>query len=219
MYGKVMEVPQSEDTPFYPRSPYACAKMFAHWQTVNYRESYNLFATNGILFNHESPRRGETFVTRKITRAVARIVSGKQTKLFMGNLDAKRDWGYAKDYVRAMWLMLQQDKADDFVIATGETHSVEEFLQLAFGRVNLEWKDYVEFDPRYLRPTEVDLLIGQPAKAKKQLNWAPTVTFEELVNLMVDADLRAVGVQPPSANNGANQEQAIVREQFAGMSF
>lgn len=219
MYGKVMEVPQSEDTPFYPRSPYACAKLFAHWQTVNYRESYNLFATNGILFNHESPRRGETFVTRKITRAVARIVSGKQTKLFMGNLDAKRDWGYAKDYVRAMWLMLQQDKADDFVIATGETHSVEEFLQLAFGRVNLEWKDYVEFDPRYLRPTEVDLLIGQPAKAKKQLNWAPTVTFNELVNLMVDADLRAVGVQPPSDNNGTNQEQAIVREQFAGMSF
>lgn len=219
MYGKVMEVPQSEDTPFYPRSPYACAKMFAHWQTVNYRESYNLFATNGILFNHESPRRGETFVTRKITRAVARIVSGKQTKLFMGNLDAKRDWGYAKDYVKAMWLMLQQDKADDFVIATGETHSVEEFLQLAFGRVNLEWKDYVEFDPRYLRPTEVDLLIGQPAKAKKQLNWAPTVTFNELVNLMVDADLRAVGVQPPSDNNGKNQEQAIVREQFAGMSF
>jgi GDPmannose 4,6-dehydratase len=219
MYGKVMEVPQSEDTPFYPRSPYACAKMFAHWQTVNYRESYNLFATNGILFNHESPRRGETFVTRKITRAVARIVSGKQTKLFMGNLDAKRDWGYAKDYVKAMWLMLQQDKADDFVIATGETHSVEEFLQLAFSRVNLEWKDYVEFDPRYLRPTEVDLLIGQPAKAKKQLNWAPTVTFNELVNLMVDADLRAVGVQPPSENSGANQEQAIVREQFAGMSF
>jgi GDPmannose 4,6-dehydratase len=186
---------------------------------VNYRESYNLFATNGILFNHESPRRGETFVTRKITRAVARIVAGKQNKLFMGNLDAKRDWGYAKDYVKAMWLMLQQDKPDDFVIATGETHSVEEFLGLAFGRVNLNWKDYVEFDPRYLRPTEVDLLIGDPTKAKTQLKWEPSVTFEELVALMVDADLRAVGVEPPTISNGVNKEQAIVREQFAGVSF
>jgi GDPmannose 4,6-dehydratase len=171
MYGKVQEIPQKETTPFYPRSPYACAKLYAHWQTVNYRESYDLFACNGILFNHESPRRGETFVTRKITRAVARIVAKKQEKLFMGNLDSKRDWGYAKDYVRAMWLMLQQDQPDDYVVATGETHSVEEFLELAFGRVNLNWRDYVEFDPRYLRPAEVDLLIGDPTKVKKQLNW------------------------------------------------
>ncbi len=196
MFGKVLAVPQTETTPFYPRSPYACAKVYAHWQTVNYRESYDLFACNGILFNHESPRRGETFVTRKITRAIARIVAGQQKKLFMGNLDAKRDWGYAKDYVRAMWLMLQQDEPDDYVVATGETHSVREFLDIAFGYVNLDWQDYVEFDERYLRPTEVDLLIGDPAKARQKLGWEPSVTFEQLVNLMVEADLKALGLVP-----------------------
>lgn len=195
MFGLVQEVPQRETTPFYPRSPYACAKVYAHWQTVNYREAYSLFACNGILFNHESPRRGETFVTRKITRAVARIVAGQQNKLYLGNLDAKRDWGYAKDYVRAMWLMLQQEQPDDYVIATGETHSVREFLELAFGYVGLNWQDYVEFDPRYLRPTEVDLLLGDPTKAKRVLGWQPTVTFPELVALMVEADLHAVGIQ------------------------
>lgn len=205
MYGLVQEVPQSEKTPFYPRSPYACAKVYAHWQTVNYRESYNLFACNGILFNHESPRRGETFVTRKITRAVARIVAGQQKKLYLGNLDAKRDWGYAKDYVQAMWLMLQQEQPDDYVVATGETHSVKEFLDLAFGHVNLKWEDYVEFDPRYLRPAEVELLIGDPAKAKAKLGWQPSVTFPELVALMVNADLQAVGI---TSNNG----QAITSE-------
>lgn len=195
MFGLVQEVPQRETTPFYPRSPYACAKVYAHWQTVNYREAYNLFACNGILFNHESPRRGETFVTRKITRAVARIVAGQQNKLYLGNLDAKRDWGYAKDYVRAMWLMLQQEQPDDYVVATGETHSVREFLELAFGHVGLNWQDYVEFDPRYLRPTEVDLLLGDPTKAKTVLGWQPSVTFPELVALMVEADLHAVGIQ------------------------
>ncbi|WP_088888915.1 GDP-mannose 4,6-dehydratase [Leptolyngbya ohadii] len=199
MYGLVQEVPQKETTPFYPRSPYACAKVYAHWQTVNYRESYSLFACNGILFNHESPRRGETFVTRKITRALARIVAGQQKKLYLGNLDAKRDWGYAKDYVRAMWLMLQQDEPDDYVIATGETHSIREFLDLAFKHVNLSWQDYVEFDERYLRPAEVDLLIGDPAKAKQKLGWQPSVTFEGLVHLMVEADLRALGLIPLSS--------------------
>jgi len=200
MFGKVQEVPQNETTPFYPRSPYACAKVYAHWQTVNYRESYNLFACNGILFNHESPRRGETFVTRKITRAVARILAGKQDKLYLGNLDAKRDWGYAKDYVKAMWLMLQQRQPDDYVIATGETHSVREFLDLAFNYVHLKWRDYVEFDQRYIRPSEVDLLIGSPDKAKKQLGWQPSVTFEELVALMVEADLAALGMSPPDGS-------------------
>ncbi|HIK53649.1 MAG TPA: GDP-mannose 4,6-dehydratase [Synechococcales cyanobacterium M55_K2018_004] len=196
MYGKVQEIPQRETTPFYPRSPYACAKVYAHWQTVNYRESYDLFACNGILFNHESPRRGETFVTRKITRAVARIVAGQQKKLYMGNLDAQRDWGYAKDYVRAMWLMLQQDTPDDYVVATGEMHSVREFLDLAFGYVNLNWQDYVEFDARYLRPAEVELLIGDSTKAREKLGWAPSVSFEELVKLMVEADLKALGLVP-----------------------
>ncbi len=195
MFGKVQEIPQKETTPFYPRSPYACAKVYAHWQTVNYREAYNLFACNGILFNHESPRRGETFVTRKITRAVARIVAGQQKKLYLGNLDAKRDWGYAKDYVKAMWLMLQQDEPDDYVIATGETHSVREFLELAFSYVGLNWEDYVEFDPRYLRPTEVDILVGDASKARQKLGWQPTVTFPELVRLMVEADLEAVGIK------------------------
>lgn len=196
MFGKVQEIPQKETTPFHPRSPYACAKVYAHWQTINYRESYGLFACNGILFNHESPRRGETFVTRKITRAVARIVAGHQKKLFMGNLDSKRDWGYAKDYVQAMWLMLQQDEPDDYVVATGETYSVREFLELAFGYVNLNWQDHVAFDERYLRPAEVDLLIGDPTKAKQKLGWQPSVTFEQLVRLMVEADLTALGLIP-----------------------
>ena len=194
MFGKVQHVPQSEATPFYPRSPYACAKVYAHWQTINYRESYDLFACNGILFNHESPRRGETFVTRKITRAVARIVAGTQKKLYLGNLDSKRDWGYAKDYVRAMWLMLQQEQPDDYVVATGETHSIKEFLELAFNYVNLNWQDYVAFDERYLRPAEVDLLIGDPTKAKQKLNWNPSIDFPGLVKLMIDADLAAIGL-------------------------
>jgi len=201
MFGKVQDVPQKETTPFYPRSPYACAKVYAHWQTLNYRESYDLFACNGILFNHESPRRGETFVTRKITRAIARILAGQQKKIYLGNLDSKRDWGYAKDYVRAMWLMLQQDTPDDYVVATGETYSVKEFLKLAFNHVNLQWEDYVEFDPRYLRPAEVELLIGDPTKAKQKLNWEPSVTFEELVALMVDADLAVLGVASPKGKN------------------
>lgn len=206
MYGKVQEIPQKESTPFYPRSPYACAKVYAHWQTINYRESFDLFASNGILFNHESPRRGETFVTRKITMAIARIVAQKQKKLYLGNLDAKRDWGYAKDYVRAMWLMLQQDLADDYVVATGETYSVKEFLDVAFKYVNLDWHDYVEFDERYLRPAEVELLIGDPTKAKTKLGWSPSVTFEELVHLMVEADLYALGIGSPQ---GSMKEQLL----------
>ena len=192
MFGKVLEVPQRESTPFHPRSPYGVAKVYAHWATVNYRESYDLFACCGILFNHESPRRGETFVTRKITRAVARIKAGLQKKLYLGNLDAKRDWGYAKEYIEAMWLMLQQDQPEDYVIATGETHSVKEFLAEAFAHVNLDWHDYVELDPKYLRPAEVDLLIGDATKAKEQLSWEPKVTFNELVRLMVDADVSMV---------------------------
>ncbi|HEY9863473.1 MAG TPA: GDP-mannose 4,6-dehydratase [Candidatus Obscuribacterales bacterium] len=192
MFGKVLEIPQKETTPFYPRSPYACAKVYGHWQTVNYRESYGLFASNGILFNHESPRRGPTFVTRKITRAVARIVKGKQKEIYLGNLDSKRDWGYAKDYVRAMWLMLQHSEPDDYVVATNETHSIREFLDIAFGHVNLDWQNYVKFDERYLRPAEVDILIGDPTKAKEKLGWEPSVTFEELVKLMVDSDLKAL---------------------------
>ncbi|HEY9817864.1 MAG TPA: GDP-mannose 4,6-dehydratase [Candidatus Obscuribacterales bacterium] len=204
MFGLVQEVPQRETTPFYPRSPYACAKVYAHWQTINYRESYQLFACNGILFNHESPRRGETFVTRKITRAIARIVAGQQSKLYLGNLDAKRDWGYAKDYVQAMWLMLQQDKPDDYVVATGETHSVRDFLSLAFRYVNLNWEDYVEFDDRYLRPSEVDLLMGDPTKAKQQLGWQPSVTFKQLVAIMVDADLQVLGLTNSNAHSNAN---------------
>jgi GDPmannose 4,6-dehydratase len=192
MFGKVDEVPQRETTPFHPRSPYGVAKVYAHWATVNYREAYGLFACCGILFNHESPRRGETFVTRKITRAVARIKAGMQKKLYLGNLNAKRDWGYAREYVEAMWLMLQQDKADDYVIATGETHSVEEFLAEGFSHVNLDWRDYVELDPKYLRPAEVDLLIGDATKASRELGWNPKVTFKELVRLMVDADVSMV---------------------------
>jgi GDPmannose 4,6-dehydratase len=189
MYGMVREVPQTERTPFYPRSPYGCAKVFSYWITVNYREAYGLHASNGILFNHESPRRGETFVTRKITRAIAHIKAGLQQKLFLGNLDARRDWGYAKEYVEAMWLMLQQPKGDDYVIATNETHPVREFLEVAFGYAGLEWNKHVEIDPRYYRPAEVDLLIGDYSKAKQRLGWTPKTSFVELAKLMVDADI------------------------------
>lgn len=189
MFGLVQEVPQKETTPFYPRSPYGCAKVYSYWITVNYRESYGMHASNGILFNHESPRRGETFVTRKITRAVAHIKAGLQDKLFLGNLDAKRDWGYAKEFVEAMWLMLQQDQPDDYVIATNETHTVREFLEVAFGHAGLDWKTYVEIDPRYFRPAEVELLIGDYSKAKKKLGWEPKTKFEDLAKLMVDADI------------------------------
>ncbi|MCT0252441.1 GDP-mannose 4,6-dehydratase [Synechocystis sp. CS-94] len=217
MFGKVQEIPQKETTPFYPRSPYACAKVYGHWQTVNYRESYDLFACNGILFNHESPRRGETFVTRKITRAIARIVAGTQQKLYLGNIDSKRDWGYAKDYVRAMWAMLQQEQPDDYVVATGETHEVKEFLEIAFGYVNLNWQDYVAFDERYLRPAEVDLLIGDPAKTKTQLGWEPSVTFTELVHLMVEADLAVLGLTSPNQSGRIQelmaQDMAFIRGQ------
>jgi GDPmannose 4,6-dehydratase len=190
MFGKVQEIPQKETTPFYPRSPYGCAKVLSFWITVNYRESYELHASNGILFNHESPRRGETFVTRKITRALAQIAAGLQDKLYLGNLEAKRDWGYAKEYVDAMWLMLQQDKPDDYVIATGETHSIREFLDVAFGHVGLDWHKHVEIDARYYRPAEVELLIGDASKAKKELGWEPKTKFAELVKLMVDADMK-----------------------------
>jgi GDPmannose 4,6-dehydratase len=189
LYGKVQETPQRETTPFYPRSPYGVAKLYAYWITVNYRESYGLYACNGILFNHESPRRGETFVTRKVTKAAASISLGLQDKLYLGNLDAKRDWGYAKDYVEAMWLMLQQAEPDDYVIATGETHAVRELLDEAFTHVGLDWQRYVEIDPRYHRPAEVDLLVGDAAKARAKLGWEPKVKFKELVRLMVEADL------------------------------
>lgn len=189
MFGKVSETPQTELTPFHPRSPYACAKVFAYWQTINHREAYNLFACNGILFNHESPRRGETFVTRKITRAAARIKVGLQQTLKLGNLEARRDWGFAGDYVEAMWLMLQQDQPDDFVIATGETHSVREFLEATFNSLNLDWQNHVELDQQFLRPSEVDLLRGDPSKARKAFGWSPKVGFSELVRIMVEADL------------------------------
>ena len=195
MFGKVLETPQTEKTPFYPRSPYAAAKVYSYWMTVNYREAYDMFCCNGILFNHESPRRGETFVTRKITMALARIKHGTQNFLYLGNLDAKRDWGFAGDYVEAMWLMLQQKKAEDFVIATGETHSVREFLQEAFSYVGLDWKKYVRIDKRYLRPTEVDLLLGDSSKAKKVLGWKPKIGFKQLVKMMVDADMALVDRQ------------------------
>lgn len=202
MFGKVAEVPQREETPFYPRSPYGAAKVYAYWVTVNYREAYNMHASNGILFNHESPRRGETFVTRKITRALAKIMAGQQNELFLGNLDAKRDWGYAKDYVEAMWLMLQAPKAEDYVIATNETHSVREFLDIAFGLVGRDWNEYVKIDPKYYRPTEVDLLIGDYSKAKKQLGWKPKTSFNELVRLMVEADLKLEGLDPEKLMKG-----------------
>ncbi len=195
MFGKVREIPQNENTPFYPRSPYGCAKVFAYWTTVNYRESYDLFAVNGILFNHESPRRGETFVTRKITRAVARIKAGLQHELFLGNLDARRDWGYAREYVEAMYLMMQHRKPEDFVIATGESHSVREFVELAFELAGLDWKKYVKIDRKYFRPAEVDLLLGDASKAKRLLGWQPRVKFEELVRLMLVSDLKLLALQ------------------------
>ena len=196
MFGRVAETPQRETTPFRPCSPYAAAKVFAHWTTVDYRESYGIFACNGILFNHESQRRGLTFVTRKITMGLANILAKRQDKIYLGNLEAKRDWGYAKEYVEAMWLMLQQDQPDDFVIATGRTHSVREFLEEAFASQGLHWADYVEIDPRYYRPNEVDVLLGDASKAKRVLGWAPTTTFPELVRLMVDADIALVQSQP-----------------------
>ncbi len=189
LYGKVVETPQTEKTPFHPRSPYGCAKAYAYYITMNYREAYGLFACNGILFNHESERRGETFVSRKITRAATRIKIGLQEKLFLGNLDARRDWGYAKDYVEAMWLMMNADEPDDYVIATGETHSVREFLEKAFGHLELDWQQHVEIDPRYYRPAEVDLLMGDAGKARRVLGWQTTITFDDLVKLMVDHDL------------------------------
>jgi GDPmannose 4,6-dehydratase len=189
MYGKVLETPQTETTPFYPRSPYGVAKVYGHYITVNYRESYDLFAVSGILFNHESPRRGLEFVTRKVTDAVARIKLGLSSELRLGNLDARRDWGFAGDYVEAMWLMLQQNTPDDYVIATGETHTVKELVQVAFDHAGLDWEKYVKLDPAFIRPAEVDLLIGDPAKAKKQLGWAPKVSFEQLVKMMVDSDI------------------------------
>ena len=190
MYGKAEEIPQTEKTPFHPRSPYGCAKVFAYWATVNYRESYGIFACNGILFNHESPRRGETFVTRKVTRAVARIKAGLQDVLYLGNLDAKRDWGYAPEYVEAMWLMLQHDEPGDLVIATGESHSVEEFVREVFKHAELNWKDFVKIDPRYYRPAEVELLVGDASKARRVLGWQPRTKFHDLVHLMVDADIQ-----------------------------
>jgi len=192
LYGKVVESPQRETTPFHPRSPYACAKAYSYYITVNYRESYGMHASNGILFNHESPRRGETFVTRKITRAAARIKHGVQDKLFMGNLDAKRDWGFAGDYVEGMWRMLQQDEPDDYVLATGATYSVKQFLEAAFSHLELEWQKYVEVDPRYFRPAEVDLLLGDATKAKQKLGWSPKVGFDDLVRMMIDADMELV---------------------------
>jgi GDPmannose 4,6-dehydratase len=193
MFGLVQETPQSEKTPFHPRSPYGVAKVFGHWMTVNYREGYGMHASNGILFNHESPRRGENFVTRKITMGLAAIKKGRSRELRLGNLDAKRDWGYARDYVEAMWLILQQEKPDDYVVATGETHSVREFLDEAFGYANLDWQEYVTVDPKYFRPAEVDFLLGDPTKAKTKLGWTPKVSFRELVRLMVEADMEGDG--------------------------
>jgi GDPmannose 4,6-dehydratase len=199
MFGKVRAVPQSEDTPFYPRSPYGVSKAYGHYITVNYRESYNLFACSGILFNHESPRRGMEFVTRKVTDGVARIKLGLAKELRMGNLEARRDWGFAGDYVRAMWMMLQQDVADDYVVATGETHSVRELIEVAFGHVGLDWQKHVTLDPKFLRPAEVDLLIGDPRKAKQKLGWAPSVDFKGLVTMMVDADVARLSKAPEPA--------------------
>lgn len=207
LYGDVRQTPQTEQTPFYPRSPYGCAKAYAFYITVNYRESYEMFACNGILFNHESERRGETFVSRKITRAATRIKMGLQDKLYLGNLDARRDWGHARDYVEAMHLMMQADKADDYVIATGETHTVREFLDLAFGRLDMDWNEYVEIDPRYFRPAEVDLLLGDAGKARRELGWEPKVTFPELVRIMVDHDLEL-----------ARQEQIAREAKGAGVA-
>ena len=200
LFGKVIETPQNEKTPFYPRSPYGCAKAYAYWITVNYRESYGLFACNGILFNHESERRGETFVSRKITRAATRIKYGLQEKLYLGNLDARRDWGYARDYVEGMWLMMQAEEPDDFVLATGETHSIREFLDLAFGQLDLDWHDYVDVDPRYFRPAEVDLLLGDASKARKKLGWKPGIDFPQLVKIMVESDRELARVERATAD-------------------
>ena len=202
--------PQNEHTLFRPRSPYACAKVYAYWMTVNYREGYKIFACNGILFNHESPRRGETFVTRKITRAIANILAKRQEKLYLGNLKAKRDWGYAPEYIETMWLLLQQEEPGDYVIGTGEAHSVQEFLEEAFAYVDLDWQGYVEIDPRYFRPTEVDVLLADASKAKRKLNWEPKVTFKELVRIMVDADIAAQGETPPG------EGKRILQEKFTG---
>ena len=210
LYGKVVETPQKETTPFYPRSPYACAKAYAFYITMNYRESYGMHASNGILFNHESPRRGETFVTRKITRAAARIKLGLQECLYLGNIDAKRDWGYAPEFVEAMWMILQQDKADDYVIGTGEAHSVREFLDEAFAYVGLKWEDYVRIDTRYFRPTEVDYLLADASKANRMLDWQPQVRFHELVKIMVDADLELAGLTCPG------EGRKILEERFGG---
>ena len=196
MFGRVAEIPQRETTPFYPRSPYGCAKVYGHFITVNYREAYGIHASNGILFNHESPRRGETFVTRKITMGLARILAGKQDTLWLGNLSARRDWGFARDYVEAMWLMLQQPAGDDYVVATGQTFTVEQFLQEAFSLVGRDWHDHVKIDPRYFRPAEVDMLLGDASKAKEKLGWVPRTSFAELVTLMVESDLRAEGLDP-----------------------
>ncbi|HEX8475872.1 MAG TPA: GDP-mannose 4,6-dehydratase [Pyrinomonadaceae bacterium] len=211
LYGKVVETPQTEKTPFYPRSPYACAKAYAYWITVNYRESYDMFACNGILFNHESERRGETFVSRKITRAATRIKLGLQEKLYLGNLDARRDWGHAKDYVEAMWLMMQAEVADDYVVATGETHSVREFLDEAFGYLDLDWNQYVEIDPRYFRPTEVDLLLGDATKARTVLGWQPKVDFKTLVKLMVDHDMMLARREQLTTQNEGNLATTAAR--------
>jgi len=202
--------PQSENTPFRPQSPYACAKVYAYWMAVNYREGYDLFTCNGILFNHESPRRGETFVTRKITRAIANIVAARQKKLYLGNLKAKRDWGYAPEYVEAMWLMLQQEKPDDCVVGTGESHSVQEFLEEAFAYADLDWKEYVEIDKRYFRPTEVEALLADASKARERLRWEPKVTFKELVRIMVDADMEAIGLEP------VGEGKEIMEAKFTG---
>ena len=202
--------PQNEETPFRPRSPYAAAKVYAYWMTVNYREGYKLFACNGILFNHESPRRGETFVTRKITRAIAYILAGKQNKLYLGNLKAKRDWGYAPEYVETMWLILQQEEPQDYVVGTGEAHSVQEFVEEAFAYVDLDWQAYVEIDPRYFRPTETEFLLADPAKAREKLGWQPKVTFKDLVKIMVDADMEALGLKP------IGEGKAILEEKFEG---
>ena len=201
MYGKVQAIPQNETTPFHPQSPYACSKVFAYWQTMNYREAYDLFASNGILFNHESPRRGETFVTRKITRAATRIKLGLQEKLYLGNLDAKRDWGFAGDYIEAMWLILQHERSEDFVIATGETRAVSEFLDETFRILDLDWKEYVGIDPRYYRPVEVDLLQGDAAKARKLLGWEPKVDFKTLVKMMVESDMKLAEKEKLIADN------------------
>ena len=202
--------PQNEETPFCPQSPYAIAKVYSYWMVRNYREAFGLFACNGILFNHESPRRGETFVTRKITRGLARILAGKQEKIFLGNLEAKRDWGYAPEYVEAMWLMLKQDNPEDYVIGTGQTHSVKEFVEEAFNYVGLDWRKHIEIDPRYFRPTEVELLQSDPAKAYKKLGWSPKVTFKELVKIMVDCDMQALGLEPPNKGQDSLLKNGII---------